>query len=63
LTWLVVSEAWCGDAGQIVPVLEKMAAQNPLIQHKIIFRDEHPNIMNAFLTDRWSFYSDGDFLG
>jgi thioredoxin-like negative regulator of GroEL len=51
MTWLVISEAWCGDAGQIVPVLEKMAAENPLIQHLIIFRDEHPQIMDAFLTD------------
>jgi Thioredoxin len=50
-TWLVISEAWCGDAGQIIPVLEMMSNENPLIQHRLIFRDEHPDIMDAFLTD------------
>jgi hypothetical protein len=51
VTWLVITEGWCGDAGQIVPVLEHMAQQNPNISHKIILRDEHLEIMDAFLTD------------
>jgi Thioredoxin len=50
-TWLVLTEGWCGDAAQIMPVIEKMAAQNPLISHRIILRDEHLDIMDAFLTD------------
>ena len=49
--WLVITEGWCGDAGQIVPVVEKMAQQNPNIIHRLIFRDEHLNIIDAFLTD------------
>ena len=49
--WLVITEGWCGDASQIVPVIEKMAQQNSLISHQLIFRDEHPDIMAAFLTD------------
>ena len=36
--WLVITEGWCGDAGQIVPVVEKMAQQNPNIIHRLIFR-------------------------
>jgi Thioredoxin len=51
VTWLVITEGWCGDAGQIVPVFEHMAQQNPNITHKIILRDEHLDIMDAFLTD------------
>jgi hypothetical protein len=51
ITWLVITEGWCGDAGQIVPVLEHMAQQNQNISHKIILRDEHLDIMDAFLTD------------
>ena len=51
MTWLVISEAWCGDAAQIVPVLEKMAIQNSLIKHRLLFRDEHLEIMDAFLTE------------
>ena len=49
--WLVITEGWCGDASQIVPVIEKMAQQNSLISHQLIFRDENPDIMAAFLTD------------
>lgn len=49
--WLVITEGWCGDASQIIPVIEKMAQLNPLISHQLIFRDEHTDIMQAFLTD------------
>ena len=50
-TWLVITEAWCGDAAQIIPVLNKMAEQNDLVDLKLIFRDEHPEVMDAFLTN------------
>ena len=50
-TWLVITEGWCGDASQIIPVIEKMAELNPLIRHLMIFRDEHEDLMTAFLTD------------
>ncbi len=49
--WLVLSEGWCGDAGQVVPVIEKMALQNAHIKHRILLRDEHLDIMDAFLTE------------
>lgn len=51
MTWLVITEAWCGDAGQILPFMNKMAQENPLINLKLIFRDEHPEIMDRFLTN------------
>lgn len=51
LIFLVITEGWCGDASQIIPVIEKMAQMNPLITHRLIFRDEHPDIMQSFLTD------------
>jgi hypothetical protein len=50
-TWLTISEGWCGDASQVVPVIEQMAATNPNITHRLIFRDEHLDIMDAFLTE------------
>lgn len=50
IIWLDITEGWCGDAAQVVPVLEKMAQLNPNINHKLIFRDEHPDIIDAFLT-------------
>lgn len=51
LTWLVLTETWCGDAAQNIPVLAKMAELNPAISLKLIFRDENPEVMNNFLTN------------
>lgn len=49
--WLVISEAWCADGAQIVPVLAKIAQSNPLIDLKIVLRDENPELMNQYLTN------------
>ncbi|WP_020536625.1 thioredoxin family protein [Lewinella cohaerens] len=50
LVWLTLTEAWCGDAAQVIPVLEQMAASQSHIDHFLILRDEHLDIMDAFLT-------------
>ena len=50
LTWLTLTEGWCGDAAQIIPVIEKLANANPLIDHKLILRDENLELMDRFLT-------------
>lgn len=50
-TWLVLSEGWCGDAAQILPVLNKMASIAKHVDLKIVFRDENDSLMNAFLTN------------
>jgi hypothetical protein len=51
MTWVLLSEAWCGDAAQIVPVLGKIASESDQIDLKIILRDEHLDIMNHYLTN------------
>lgn len=51
LVWLTITEAWCGDAAQIIPVLQKMADQQDHIDQYLILRDEHLDIMDAFLTN------------
>jgi hypothetical protein len=51
LIWLTITEAWCGDAAQVVPVFQLMADQNPAITHKLILRDEHLDIIDAYLTN------------
>jgi len=51
LTWLVITEAWCGDAAQIIPVLHQMAEQNENIELKLILRDENLEVIDAFLTN------------
>lgn len=51
LLWLVLTEAWCGDAAQVIPVLKKIADASDKIELRLLLRDEHPAIMDAFLTD------------
>ena len=48
---LVITETWCGDAAQILPVVHKIAELNPKITMKIVFRDENEALMNEFLTN------------
>lgn len=50
-TWLVLTESWCGDAAQTMPVMNKIAALNPNITFKVVLRDENEELMNAFLTN------------
>lgn len=49
--WLVISEGWCGDAAQILPILNQMALIGNSIDLKIVFRDENNALMNQFLTN------------
>lgn len=51
ITWLVISEGWCGDAAQILPVIYKMAESSEFIDLKIVLRDENEPLMNDFLTN------------
>lgn len=51
VTMLVISEGWCGDAAQILPVLNKMAEATSKITLKIVFRDENPELMDKYLTN------------
>lgn len=50
-SFLVISEGWCGDAAQILPVLNKIAESSNKIDLKIVFRDENEALMNNFLTN------------
>jgi hypothetical protein len=51
-TWLVISEHWCGDASQIIPVMNKIAeASEGKINFRLVYRDEVPDLMNAHLTN------------
>ncbi|RZK10027.1 MAG: thioredoxin family protein [Flavobacterium sp.] len=49
--WLVISEGWCGDAAQLLPIFNKMAVVSDNIELKIVFRDENEALMNLFLTN------------
>lgn len=49
--WLVISEGWCGDAAQLLPIMHKMEILTDNIDFKIVLRDEHEELMNHFLTN------------
>ncbi|AQG78594.1 thioredoxin family protein [Spirosoma montaniterrae] len=50
-TWLVLTESWCGDAAQSLPVIDLMASESPSITVGYLLRDENPALMNAYLTN------------
>lgn len=50
-TFLILTEGWCGDAAQILPVLGKLATFNENIQLLVLLRDENLDIMDAYLTN------------
>jgi len=50
-TFLVIAEGWCGDAAQILPIINKVAEASDKIDFKIVLRDENEDLMNQFLTN------------
>lgn len=51
ITWLVLTESWCGDAAHVMPVINKIADLNDHIDFRVVMRDEHEDLMNEFLTN------------
>ena len=49
--WILITEAWCGDAAQSLSWINKMAEINSNIDLNIILRDENLDIMDSFLTN------------
>ena len=52
IIWLVIVESWCGDGAHVLPVLNKIAELNNHINLKIVLRDENPELMDLFLTNK-----------
>jgi thiol-disulfide isomerase/thioredoxin len=51
VTWLVITESWCGDAAHTLPVMNKLVGQAKNLDLKILYRDENEELMNRFLTN------------
>ena len=47
---LVISEDWCGDASNTVPVLARLAGAAPNVEMRVVKRDGNPELMDAYLT-------------
>ncbi|MBE0423135.1 MAG: thioredoxin family protein [Lutibacter sp.] len=50
-TFLVIAEGWCGDAAQILPIINKVSEASDKIDFKIVLRDENEDLMNQYLTN------------
>lgn len=48
-TFLVITEGWCGDAAQSVPVMAAM--QGTSLTVTLVLRDDNPELMNRYLTN------------
>lgn len=51
-SWMVITEAWCGDSAQNLPVIAEIAKLNPeKIKLFVVLRDENPELMSNYLTN------------
>lgn len=49
--WIVISEGWCGDAAQIVPLFNIIEKNCNMIELKFLLRDENLDLMDQYLTN------------
>ena len=49
--WVALTEIWCGDAGQNLPLINKMAELNDNIEFLLLLRDENLELMDSYLTN------------
>lgn len=47
---LAIVEDWCGDAINSVPVLARWVERVPALELRLVRRDEHPDLMDAYRT-------------
>ena len=50
-TWLVLTETWCGDSAQCLPMIARLAEAAPDVTLRILLRDSNLEVMDRFLTD------------
>lgn len=49
--WMVLTEDWCGDSAQLLPIIAKLASIAPGVEMRILERDMYPEIMDKYLTN------------
>lgn len=50
-TWIVITEGWCGDAAQTLPVFYALSKLNDKIDLQLVLRDENTELIDKYLTD------------
>lgn len=48
---LVIAEDWCGDASSTIPIVARFADAVPGMELRLLRRDEHPALMDRYLTN------------
>jgi hypothetical protein len=51
ITFLTISEGWCGDAAHALPILNKITEASEHLTLKIVLRDDNEELMDEFLTN------------
>ncbi|MCU1290423.1 MAG: thioredoxin family protein, partial [Acidobacteria bacterium] len=51
MIWLIITEGWCGDAAQNIPIIEKIAAESPRVETRYVLRDANLELMDRYLTN------------
>lgn len=49
--WMILSENWCGDSAQNIPIIQKIASLNHNIELRFFLRDSNTEIMDIYLTN------------
>lgn len=50
--WVVITEAWCGDSAQILPIIHKISESSQgKIKLNILLRDQNPELMENYHTN------------
>ncbi len=49
--WMVLTESWCGDSAQNLPVIAKISELNKNVDLRILLRDSNLEIMDQYLTN------------
>lgn len=48
---IAITEDWCGDASNTVPVVARLAEDSPRVELRVVQRDDNPDLMDRYLTD------------
>jgi hypothetical protein len=48
---LILSEDWCGDAVNTVPLIARLADAAPRVDLRVLARDQNPDLMDSHLTN------------
>lgn len=51
LKFKIITEPWCGDAAQVVPVIASLAKLSESIETEVVLRDENEELINRYLTN------------